>query len=117
MELSTTNAEVLQRFRGRRPSLRSLTGTARESASLYVAWKRGMIQRGDYMAGIRGLAVHSGILTACEQEKMREYMGNLEQQAQALLAQRERTPFGYGSDYGDAGAAIDGGSSTAEGAS
>jgi hypothetical protein len=91
--------QILPRFRGRRPSLRSLTGCARESASLYRCWKSGVLDGATYMRGIRGLAVHATILTSIEQERMREHMANLEQQAQQLLEQRGRNPFGYGSDY------------------
>jgi hypothetical protein len=99
LAISNPNVEVLPRFRGRRPSLRSLTGTARESASLYRAWKTGLIDRGNYMAGIRGLAVHSTILTACEQEKLREYAASMQQQLEQLQQGRDLPPYGhYGAD-------------------
>jgi hypothetical protein len=86
---SSPNVEVLPRFRGRRPSLRSLTGTARESASLYVAWKRGMISRSDYLVAARGLSIHKDILAAIDQERVRviaEHASGLQPQIDEKLA-------------------------------
>jgi hypothetical protein len=98
---SDPNVELLPRFTGRRPSLRSLTGTARESASLYVAWKKGVIQRGDYMAGIRGLAVHKDVLVAVEHERMRIQQGEMQQQLEEILSRPQQPQYGYESVVGD----------------
>jgi hypothetical protein len=90
---STFHGEIIQRFRGRRPSLRSLTGTCRESASLYVAWKRGYISRADYLVGVRGLSVHKDVLVALEQERMREYADSMQQQLEQLQQRPALTPY------------------------
>jgi hypothetical protein len=72
-----------------------------------------MLDRGSYMAGIKGLAVHAGILTSVEHERLREHAANLEVQAKQLLEQRERSPFDY-ADAGVATATIDADAGTAE---
>ena len=98
---STFHGEIIQRFRGRRPSLRSLTGTCRESASLYVAWKRGYISRSDYLTGVRGLSVHKDVLVALEAERMREVGENVQRQLDQL-----QQPSAQGYQLADADAQV-----------
>jgi len=92
---STLSGDVLPRFRGRRPSLRSLTGTCRESASLYVCWKHGLISRSDYLTGVRGLSVHKDVLVALESERTRQYAESVQQQMEQLTS-RPAPQMNYG---------------------
>jgi hypothetical protein len=78
---------LLERRRRRRVDLKSLTGTARESAKRYLQWDRGQITGAEYFLAIRGLACHRDNLLAVEHEKQSAHVQEIAARLQRLEQQ------------------------------
>jgi len=72
--------EVMPRYRRRKLDLKSLSGTARESARRYREWSEGKIDRDSYLVAVKGLSEHRGNLLALEQERQREAIDRMDAQ-------------------------------------
>jgi hypothetical protein len=99
--LDTDGAHAMPRYRRRRVDLRTLSGTARESARRYLEWSTGRISTDDYLVSVRGLSEHRGNLLALEQERTREEVAKLHETVSQIRSGAQHIALGHAGD-GDA---------------